>query len=71
MLIAGQHNQQALERAGKILGLAMAIGVIVVGGYCRQREHGQCHQGAGKIDNRLEGIGKKTDRSGQPPGQAL
>ena len=42
-----------------------------IGGPCRQRQHPERHQGAGEVDERLDGVGQQTDRAGHLPCHAL
>ena len=66
-----QQDQETLESAGEILGLAMSVGVIVVRRKCRQRQHPQGHQRPREIHEGLDGVRQQPDRTGQPPRHAL
>ena len=65
------ENEKALEGAGEVFRLAVAVGVVFVRRAGGQGEHGQSHDSAGQVDQGFEGIGQQPHRPGQPPGHPL
>ena len=61
----GYQDQRALETAREVLGLAVAVGVLLVGGAGGEGEHRQRHNRRSEVDQRLDRVGKQADRAGQ------
>ena len=68
---AGTHDQNTFKARGKILGLVVTVGMIVVGLARRNGHHGQRKHGARQVDKRLQRIRQQADRARQPPSQRL
>mmetsp|Transcript_20377 Transcript_20377/g.78064 ORF Transcript_20377/g.78064 Transcript_20377/m.78064 type:complete len:317 (-) Transcript_20377:785-1735(-) len=68
---AGGNDQDALEAAGEVLRLVVAVGVLGIRRLGRERDHRQCEHGACKVDQRLQRIRRQADRPGPPPGSGL
>src|SRR5690349_1411024 len=45
--------------------------MLRIGRRRRQAQHGEREERGGKVDERLERVGKKSDGAGQPPGERL
>ncbi|MNC85796.1 hypothetical protein D3C83_14100 [compost metagenome] len=63
------QNQRAFQPAGEVLGLAVAIGVLVVGRQRGDGQHGEHGRGPQQIHGALERVGEQADRAGEPPRQ--
>jgi hypothetical protein len=60
----GDEDQAAFEAAGKVFGFAVTVRVVLVGGARGDGQHGQRHDAAEEIDERLDRIRKQTHRAG-------
>ena len=67
----GQQNERALDAAGEVLGLAVAVGVVLIRRAGGDRQHGQGHDAADEVDDRLDGVGEQAHRPGQAVGNKL
>ena len=67
----GQQNERALDAAGEVLGLAVAVGVVLIRGPGGDGQHGQGHDAADEVDERLNGVGEQAHRPGQAVGNEL
>ena len=65
------QNQRAFDSAGKILRLAMTVGMVLVGRPGRHRQHRQRHDAASEIHQRLDGVRKQADGASDPIGTRL
>ncbi len=67
----GEHDERALEAAGEVLRLAVAVAVVLVLRPRRRGERDERHDGRGQVDQRLERVGQQADRPGDGVGAAL
>ena len=65
------EDQHALESTGKVLGLVMTVGVVVVRRARCHRDHGQSEHRAGQVDQRLERVRQQAHAAADPPGASL
>ena len=63
-----KDDEQALECTGKILCLAVAIGMFFISWSRSITQHDQCQYGPGQIDQGLHCIGQQADRTGEQVG---
>ena len=61
------EDQHALEAAGEVFGLVVAIGVAIVGRSLRDGDHQQRKRRSGQVDERLHRVGQQADRICDPP----
>ena len=64
----GGKDQHAFETTGKVLGLVMTIGMVLIGRPRCHRDHGQRKHGPGQVDQRLHRVGQQADAPADPPG---
>ena len=67
----GDHDERALDPAGEVLRLAVAVGVVLVGRPGGDGQHGQRHDRADEIHEGLERVGEQADRPGEQVGAGL
>ena len=67
--IAAAGDQQALEAAREVLGLAVAERMIVIGRARGDGHHRQREQRRREVDERLHRVRQQADRAGEPPGE--
>ena len=58
----GNQDQQALDRAGEVLGLGVAVGVLGVGRPACQRQRPDGDQRRSQVDQRLDRVGQQANR---------
>ena len=59
------QDQRAFDAAREVLRLAVAVGMVLVLGPRRHRQHAERHHGADEVDDGLDRVGEEADRSGQ------
>ena len=67
----GSHNERSFRSAGEVLRFGVAVGVVLVSGASGERQHRQGDDRRNEIDQRLERVGKQSNRTGQKPGGGL
>ena len=65
------QDQAAFDAAGKIFRLAVAVGVVLVGGPRGHRQHCQRHEAADEVDDGLNRVRQQPDRPRDAPRHRL